>query len=121
MIKLHPRAGGWLTTDLVVAMGLLAVSALPLSYTFVAEARLCRAAYYRAVALEVVDGEMEFLAAGEYKSYPPGVHQYEHNSPAARQLPGKLELSITDKSVRLEWKPAARRQGSPVVRQFELP
>ena len=50
----------------------------------------------------------EFLRIGEYKSFPAGVHAYEINTPAAQQLPGRFELSVTDTAVRLTWQPAAR-------------
>ena len=120
-MKRTPHNAGWLLADLIVAMAVIMVALLPLGYTFLAEARLCRAAYYRAVALEVVDGEMEFLAAGEYKAFPPGNHPYLPNSAAAQQLPGSLRLTVTSRLVRLEWRPAARRQGSPVIREFKIP
>ena len=88
------KQGAWLLTELVVAMGILAVCLMPLAYSFLSSAKLCRAYYLRAVAMEIVAGETEILAAGEHRRYKPGVHPYEVGAEAARNLPGHFVLTV---------------------------
>ena len=61
--SLH-RQRGSLMVELLVALAILTGVLLPLAYSFVSERRLARSAYQRAVAMEIVDGEMEVLLAG---------------------------------------------------------
>src|SRR5262245_5983576 len=56
---------GALATECVIAMSILAVVMLPLAFSFLQETKLLRVYYHRAIALEIIDGEMEKLAAGE--------------------------------------------------------
>ena len=63
------RKRGFLTVELVVAMAILLVAVFPLSYDFLRERQLSRACYYRAVAMEIVDGEMEVLQGGEWQAF----------------------------------------------------
>src|SRR5437879_12593540 len=72
--KARQRAA--LLTELIVAMALLVAAVLPVAYSLVAEKRYARAAYQHAVAMELVDGEMEVLRAGEWRGYRPGTHDY---------------------------------------------
>ena len=61
----RPAQRGLLLTEMVVAMAILVVAVLPLAYSIISEQRLLRTYYQRAVAMEIVDGEMEALVAGE--------------------------------------------------------
>ena len=121
----HPnkrRGAGYLTTDLVVALGILSVALLPVSYGFQRERKLAAAAYYRAVAMEIVDGELEALRAGEWRSYPEGTHTYAVTAEAATNLPsGGFQLVRSGRTIRLEWRPLEPRSGSPVAREAILP
>jgi hypothetical protein len=104
--------------ELVVAMGILTATVIPLAYSFVQEQRLCRVYYYRAVAMEIVDGEMEVLAAGDWRSFKEGTHPYAVTAEAAKNLPpGKFVLSVRGGQLRLEWRPDSLRNGAPVVRE----
>src|SRR6266436_470087 len=60
----------FLMTEMLVALAILLGALLPLAYSLVSEKRLARAVYQRAVAMELVDGEMEILAAGEWRAMP---------------------------------------------------
>lgn len=105
-------------TELVVAMGIFTVAMIPLAFSFTQETRQCRALYHRAMATAVVDGEMEILVAGEWRAFQPGRHPYPVKSEAARQLPpGRFELTVGEKSLRLEWKPDKRGRGLAVARE----
>src|SRR6266498_3939331 len=70
------RQVGALTADLVIAMGILLTVMIPLAFSITYQQKLCRAAYYQAVAMEIVDGEMEALAAGEWRAYKAGTQLY---------------------------------------------
>ena len=112
---------GWMTTDLVVAMGILTVTMLPLAFSFVSEIKLCRGYYYRAVAMEIVDGEMEILAAGEWRAFRHGDQSYPIRAESAKVLPpGRFRLTVEGESVRLEWLPDKRNQGGRVVREAKV-
>ena len=104
--------------ELVVAMGILAATVIPLAYSFAQEQHLCRVYYYRAVAMEIVDGEMEALVAGEWRTFGDGVVPYPVRADAAKNLPpGKFVLSVRGRQLRLEWRPDSPRNGAPVVRE----
>lgn len=119
----RPRhARGSLSVELTVALGLLVAALLPLSVSFLRDVRALRGQYHRAVALEIVDGEMEILAAGEWRTFPPGQHAYPVTAGAATNLPpGTFTLTVTSHRLRLVWQPADRGQGGPVVREISRP
>jgi hypothetical protein len=105
-------------TELLVAMALMAGALLPLAYSFAGEKRLARATYQRAVAMEIVDGEMEILVAGEWRAFAPGTHDYQVRSRSATNLPpGKFALTVRPDRVRLEWRPVVKDHGGAVMRE----
>ena len=108
--------------DLMVSMALVVAIVFPLAYSFVSERRLARADYQRAVAMEIVDGEMEALVAGEWRSFTPGEHDYPVTAAAATNLlSGRFVLSVQSHKLQLEWRPAGKHQGGRVSREAELP
>ena len=110
-----------LMIELLVAVSLLAVTVLPIAYSIASERTFARACYERAVAMEIVDGEMEVLLAGEWKSFSPGTHDYSIDATAATNLPtGKFLLTIQPGKVRLEWRPGEKDHGGPVVREASV-
>lgn len=112
------RRRGVMMTELLVAMMLLVGTLLPVAYSFAREKQLARSCYEHAVAMEIVDGEMETLLAGEWRAFPSGTREYPIDACAATNLPpGRFLLTITDNHVRLEWRPAAKHHGGPVVRE----
>ena len=112
---------GMLMVELLVAIALLAGAVLPLAYSIASEKRYARALYQRAVAIEIVDGELEALAAGEWRAFTNGVQPYPVRAAALTNLPpGTFLLTLTDKNVRLEWRPAIKHHGGPVVREAKL-
>jgi hypothetical protein len=116
------RVGGWMVLECVVALGILITVMIPISFSFVSEHRACRASYYHAVAMELVDGEMEILRAGEWRQFPRGSQAYVITSAAAKNLPpGKLLLTVEEHAIRLEWQPAGKDQGGKVTRETILP
>ena len=115
------RERGALLVELLVAIALLSIAVLPLGYSIASEKTLARSYYERAVAMEIVDGEMEVLAAGEWRAFSPGTHDYAIHSEAATNLPpGKFLVTIEAGKARLEWQPAKKHHGGPVVREASV-
>lgn len=107
--------------DILCALGLLAAALIPLSVSFYSEQKVLRTHYQHAVAMEIVDGEMEILRAGEWRVWREGTHTYPIKAAAAKSLPpGKFTLTRTGLTLRLEWVPDKRGTGSPVVREVEI-
>ena len=115
------RQRGFLEVDLVVATAILALAILPVGFAFTHERRVLRAEYDRSVAVELVDGEAEILAAGAGRDFPDGTQEYPLHTPAAASLPpGTFQLTKTGGHARLEWTPAKRLGVGVVTREFNI-
>lgn len=116
------RSAGLLMTDLLVSIALLCIAIVPIVMGLTQERRALRASYQHAIAAEIVDGEMELLVAGEWRSYSNGVHQLTMRANAATNLPpGRFQLTVASKHLRLEWGPNQNGQGGSVRREITLP
>ncbi|MEI7728001.1 MAG: hypothetical protein WCO56_00400 [Verrucomicrobiota bacterium] len=112
------RQSGFLTNELVVAMAILAAAMIPLGFAYYQDHQACRACYRRAIAMELVDGEMEVLLAGEWRAYVDGVHPYFIQAGALTNLgKGEFQLLRSNNFVRLEWRPLTSAQGGMVTRE----
>ncbi len=112
---------GSLMVELLIAMALLTGALLPIAYSIGSEKRLARSVYQRAIAMEIVDGEAEVLAAGGWRDFTNGVYPYAVRALAATNLPpGHFILKVNPGSVRLEWRPAVKHHGGPVVREVAI-
>ena len=112
------RRRGALITEVVVAMGLLTFAMLPLAFSILREQKLTRAYFNRAIVMEIIDGEMESLMAGEWRAFMPGAQTYPVRAEAAKVLPpGKFLLTLDSDRVRLEWSPEKSGKGGKVVRE----
>jgi hypothetical protein len=113
---------GFLQIDLVVALAIFSIAVMPLGYSFAHERQVLKIEYLRSVADEIVDGEMEILAAGAGRDFPDGTQIYPVHSRAAAALPpGHFQLTKTGKHLRLEWLPDERRGVSAVIRETTMP
>ena len=113
---------GALMVEFLVALALVLGALLPLAYSFAKEEHLARAYYQRAIAMELVDGEIELLAAGGWKDYATGVSEYRVRAAAAANLPpGKFLITRTQKMIKLEWLPDLKQHGGKVAREVRLP
>ncbi len=121
----HRRQQGYLTVllaEMTVAVGLLAVVLIPLTVGFFKEAKQMRNLYREAVAMEIVDGEMEILAAGGAEGISAGSRSYAINAAAATNLPpGKFTLIREEKTLRLEWRANEPMEHLRVDREILLP
>jgi hypothetical protein len=112
------KNSGLLMVELAVAMAMLLIAMLPLAYGFHSDANLLRATYQRAVAVEIVDGEIEILAAGDWRNFPEGLSPYPVQAKAAANLPpGQFKLTRRGNHLRLEWAPAKKSGVGTVVRE----
>ena len=115
------RESGALMTDLMVGLSIFALALLPLGISFAREMQLVRANYWRGAAMEIVDGEMEILAAGEWRAFADGQSVYAVHAAAATNLPpGQFQLTKTDRHLRLEWTPEQRKGVGAVVREVTV-
>jgi len=112
---------GFLEVDLVVGLAILTIAIVPLGYSFARERQVLKIEYFRSVANEIVDGEMEILAAGDWKNFPDGSQNYSvHANAAAHLPPGHFQLTKAGNHLRLEWMPDERRGVSAVVREITI-
>jgi hypothetical protein len=115
------RQSGALMTELMIAMAILAVVMFPLAFSFAQETKFLRSCYNRAVATEIVDGEVEVLLAGEWRSFKEGVQDYAPHALAVTNLPSsKFQITITGRRLRLEWLPSEKDQGGRVIREVTV-
>jgi len=64
---------------------------------------------------------MEALAAGEWRAFTPGTHEYRVRAGAATNLPpGRFVLTLAPGTVRLEWQPAVKQHGGAVIREARV-
>lgn len=118
--RIHRSLGqqGSLMIELLVAMVIVSTVLLPVAYSIATERRLARSIYQHAVAVEIVDGEMEALAAGGWRAFTNGVSDYPVQAGALTNLPpGRFILTMTPSNLRLEWRPSVKQHGGPVVRE----
>ena len=122
VIARHRRARerAVLMVGLVIAMSILVIAVFPLTFGFIQEQKLCRSYYQRAVLIEILDGEMEVLAAGAWKEAPEGTHPFTPHADAAVNLPpGEFSMTRQDRRLRLEWLPASGEKST--VRETVVP
>jgi len=107
-----------LSTDLIIAMAILVVAIMPLAFSFAQEGKLYRQSYQKAAAMELIDGEMEILVAGEWRNFHEGSNPYKLHGSSTRNLPpGRTLLTINGKHIRLEWLPEKENAATKVVRE----
>lgn len=115
------RQCGAIITEMMVAMAILTIAVLPLGYTIRADARMLRASYQHAVAMEIVDGEMEILASGAWRDIPEGARPYGVHAKAATNLPpGRFLLTRAGNHLRLEWSSAKKSGIGTIVREVTV-
>jgi hypothetical protein len=111
-----------LATECIIALAILVTTAIPLSLAFLDEMKLCRSYYYHGVAMELIDGEMEVLLAGERMQFQPGEHEYQPHGRAVTNLPpGRFKLTVTSDRLRLDWIPTIRNHSGKVSREVRTP
>lgn len=116
------RRRGFASIDLFLAMAIFLVGFFSIAYLSTREMKLARAYYYDAIAMSLVDGELEVLAAGGWRDLPTGETRYHSPAPTMKSLPpGEFRATRADRAIRLEWIPASRGNGRRITREFALP
>ena len=112
---------GWLQIDLAVALAILGIAILPLGYAFQRERQALKIEYQRSVINELVDGEMEILAAGAAKNLPDGSQAIIVQTRTAEKLPlGHFQLTKMGNHLRLAWSADEKCGVSPIAREASL-
>jgi len=115
------RERGFLEVDLLVGLAILALAVVPLGYSFAHERQVLKMEYCRCVADEMVDGEMEILAAGAARNLPDGAQNYPVHARAAAGLPpGHFQLTKAGNHLRLEWHADEKQGLGTIVRETTL-
>ena len=92
-------------TELMFGIAILVMAVIPIGFSLLNDARVVHTNYQRAIAMEIVDGEMEILAAGEWRSTAEGSHPYSVHAAAVANLPaGQFTLTRNGNHLRLDWK-----------------
>jgi hypothetical protein len=123
VIARHARAKerGTVFAEMAVAMAVLVIAMLPLAFAATSDARDLRLTYQKAIAREIVDGEMEVLAGGEWRRIAEGIHPYTIHAAAVTNLPpGNFQISKTSNLLRLEWRPAKKIGIGTIAREVKL-
>jgi Tfp pilus assembly protein PilV len=120
MVKSSSKKSGALSAELMVAMAIFVIAMLPLAGVLAQEQKFARDSYHRAIAMELIDGEMEILMAGEWHSFHQGAQPYSFHADCAANLPpGNATLTITGRHLRLDWQPEKRTRSGTVVREAD--
>ena len=111
----------FLQLDVAIALMVLALVFIPLSVSSSGDLDLARRHYFEAVALQLIDGEMDVLLAGERRKYTTGEHRITPVGEAVQNLPeGKFVLTVQEQKLTLAWVPTKRAKWGRVERVVEL-
>ena len=111
----------FLQLDVAIAITVLALVFIPLSVSSSGDLDLARRHYFEAVALQLIDGEMDVLLAGERRKYTLGEYGITPVSEAVQNLPeGKFVLTVKQKQLTLTWVPTKRAKWGRVERVVQL-
>ena len=111
----------FLQLDVAVAITFLALVFIPLSISSSGDLDLARRHYFEAVALQLIDGEMDVLLAGERRKYTTGEHRITPVGEAVQKLPeGEFVLTVHDQKLTLAWVPTKRAKWGRVERVVQL-
>ena len=115
------RCRAFLQLDVAVAITVLALVFIPLSVSSSGDLDLARRQYFEAVALQLIDGEMDVLLAGERRKHTTGEHRITPIGEAVQNLPeGEFVLTVHDQKPTLAWVPTKRAKWGRVERVVEL-
>jgi hypothetical protein len=115
------RRRGFLQFDLVMGLAILTIAVVPVGFSFEHERKALLTESRRCVINELVDGEMEILAAGAAKNLPDGSQALPVQSRAAASLPsGHFQLTKSGGHLSLAWQPDEKCGIGPITREATL-
>jgi len=112
------RGRGFVLIEAAVAIAILLLATIPLASWMMSDARSLHDAYSRAIAVELVDGEMETLVAGAWRNYSEGTNVCHPAGNAARNLPpGQFLIIRHGDQLQLRWTPSGKCGIGAVTRE----
>ena len=115
------RCLAFIQLDIAVAIVILGLIFIPLSVTSSAKLDLARRHHFEAVALNLIDGEIDVLLAGEIKKYKLGKSLITPPGEAVGSLPkGEFILTLNEKTIKLEWVPKKLTKWGRIQREVNL-
>jgi len=115
---------GMLMAELFAALAIFSLLVLTIAAPLSMDQSMVRQAMHRAIAMQIVDGEMEVLAAGAWRSYEEGERDFLVTCKAVESLPkGKFVLTVNGQKLRLQWREFVKdgREVVRVEREFRRP
>ena len=107
--------------DLMLAVSILMLLFIPFGVTSSGKLDLARRQHFEAVALQMIDGELDVLLAGERQKYPLGEHKITPPGAAVKTLPvGEYILVVKENQLSIAWVPEKEAKWGRVEREVTL-
>ncbi len=121
MSKCLVRRLAFIQLDVAVAIVILMLVFIPLTVTSSSKLDLARRHHVEAVVLQLIDGEIDVLLAGEQEKYNFGEHRITPAGEAAEDLPkGEFILTLKEKQLSLAWVPVKLAKWGRIERAVNL-
>lgn len=116
------RRRGGILMELLVALALLALVLLPLAGGFAGQRRMAKQLSQRLVLTELIDGEMEFIAAGRWRRFTEGTNTLEIEMPPGfLPPPGRTFVIRNVNHFKVVWEPETRLAIGRIERHWTAP
>jgi hypothetical protein len=113
------RTAGAIHLETILALALTAAVLLPISGIVVTQRRMASDLARHLMMIELVDGEMELIASGDWVRFSEGTHSIPLPSPEGFVPPvGELTLERHGREFRLTWRPTNRWIGGGIERRW---
>ena len=121
MSKCLVKRLAFIQLDVAVAIVILMLVFIPLTVTSSSKLDLARRHHVEAVVLQLIDGEIDVLLAGEQEKYNFGEHRITPAGEAAGDLPkGEFILTLKEKQLSLAWVPIKLAKWGRIERGVNL-
>jgi len=105
----------------MVAIAILMLVFIPLTVTSSSKLDLARRHHVEAVVLQLIDGEIDVILAGEREKYNFGEHRITPAGEAAEDLPkGDFILTLKKNQLSLVWIPVKPAKWGRIERKVNL-
>ena len=122
ILRPTPRAAkrlAFVQLDVALAVSILLLVFIPFSVTSSSKLDLARRQHF--VALQMIDGELDVLMAGERQKFSPGEHKITPPGEAVKTLPvGEFILTVEEKQLTVAWVPEKEAKWGRVEREVIL-
>ena len=124
ILRPTPRAAkrlAFVQLDVALAVSILLLVFIPFSVTSSSKLDLARRQHFKAVALQMIDGELDVLMAGERQKYIPGEHKITPPGEAVKTQPvGEFILTVQENPRTIAWVPEKEAKWGRVEREVTL-